>query len=62
MYKGNRDSRRERLARAYDKVDEAYEMACALDKPVEIRQRLYARREAIWSAYRRLGIGFHSQA
>ena len=57
MYRGNRDSRRERLARAYDKADEAYQIASETRELEEEIQALLARREAIWSAYRRLRYG-----
>lgn len=60
MYKENRKVRRERLANAYDKADEAYELAIESQDSEQTIQALLARREAIWQAYKRLGIGFWS--
>jgi hypothetical protein len=58
MYQGNIANRRARLARAYDKADEAYESAWKHpDHAGNVVDALLNRREAIWKAYKRFGIG-----
>lgn len=58
MYTGNISARRDRLARAYDKADRAYEDSWKFGHgDPESIDALLNRREAIWKAYRRFGIG-----
>lgn len=57
MYTGNIAARRARLARAYDKADQAHEYAFIFGLPLGVDLKaLYQRREAIWKAYKRFGI------
>jgi len=51
MYTGNRELRLARLARAYDAIDNKLELG---PWQVDTARALFARREAIWKAYRRI--------